>query len=151
MQYRDQNIDSQIPYASTYVKSWMTLATICSAKWRPRSHKKASDDRGHTAQKQRGSEKVLPTELQYRGKRAIDYPAQGNPNNTLPPSERRGLWDVTILYTVVGRPTRFVLIPGEPERQAFGGRVHKRFYKRNDRSEIRTLVLHDVKCEGASY
>ena len=37
-------------------------------------------------------------EKQKRGKISIDNPAQGNPCNTLPPSERRGLWAVGIVY-----------------------------------------------------
>ena len=31
--------------------------------------------------------------LSFRGNRSIDCPAQGNPYNTLPPSEWRNLWD----------------------------------------------------------
>ena len=42
--------------------------------------------------------------LRYRGKRSIDYPAQGNPytlvycTNNLPPSERRDIWGAGIVY-----------------------------------------------------
>ena len=36
--------------------------------------------------------------LSYRGKRSFDYPAQGNPYNTLPPSERRDLGGVGTIY-----------------------------------------------------
>ena len=39
---------------------------------------------------------LIPTEL--RGERSIDYPAQGNPCNTLPPSERRDLWGVGTVH-----------------------------------------------------
>ena len=34
--------------------------------------------------------------LSYRGKRSIDYPAQGKPYNILPPLERRDLRDVSV-------------------------------------------------------
>ena len=48
------------------------------------------------------SVKVLPTELLRsiinRGKRSIDYPAQGNPYNSLPPCERGDLWGVGTVY-----------------------------------------------------
>ena len=43
-----------------------------------------------------------------RGKRSIDYPAQGNPYNTLPPSERRDIWDVGTVYgRTLTYPLRF--------------------------------------------
>ena len=51
---------------------------------------------------------MLPTELQYRGKISIDYAAQGNIYNTLPPSERRGLWGVGTVYgRTLTYPLRF--------------------------------------------
>ena len=50
---------------------------------------------------------------------AIAYPAEGKPYNTSPLSERRDLWDVTEPCTAVHGPTRFVKIPGEPERHIF--------------------------------
>ena len=50
--------------------------------------------------------------LSYRGEISIDYPAQGNTYNTLPPSERRDLWGVGTVY---GRTLIFppISIPGE--------------------------------------
>ena len=46
--------------------------------------------------------------LSYRGKRSID-PAQGNPYNTLPPSERRELWGVGTVYVrTLTYPLRFI-------------------------------------------
>ena len=39
---------------------------------------------GKLSDKKESNVKVLPTEL-YRGKGPIDYPAQGNPYNALPP------------------------------------------------------------------
>ena len=39
--------------------------------------------------------------LSYRGKRSIDYPAPGNPYNTRPPSERRDIWGVGIVYLIL--------------------------------------------------
>ena len=44
--------------------------------------------------------------LSYWGKRSIDYQAQGDPNNTLPPSERRDLWGVDAVY---GRTLAYLL------------------------------------------
>ena len=42
-------------------------------------------------------------------------------------------------------------MPGEPGRCVFRDRTHMRFYKRNFRSEVRTRVLDDAKCEGITY
>ena len=42
-------------------------------------------------------------------KRPIDYPAQGNPCNALPPSERRDLWGVGTVYVcTLTDPLRFI-------------------------------------------
>ena len=57
--------------------------------------------------------------LSYRGKRSIDYPAQGKPYNILPPLERRDLWDVSVdgsPYTVVRAYPNFDPNPGGPGR-----------------------------------
>ena len=55
----------------------------------------------------------------YSGNISINHPAQGDPYNTAPPSERLDLWDVTVPYPAVREPTRFVLIPGEPREACF--------------------------------
>ena len=36
--------------------------------------------------------------LSYRGRGPIDYPAQGDPNSTFPPSQRRDLWGVGTVF-----------------------------------------------------
>ena len=66
--------------------------------------------------------KVFPTTnlLGYnRGKIYIEYPAQGNPYNTLPPSERRDLWGAGTVY---GRALSYPLgtkLLGGPGRQVY--------------------------------
>ena len=71
----------------------------------------------------------------------MEYPTQGNPYTTLPPSERRDLWGVgtvcVILYDcTLTYPLRFST--WGTREMCFQGRTSKRFYKRNDRSEVRT-------------
>ena len=60
--------------------------------------------------------------LSYRGKRSIDYPAQGKPYNILPISERRDLWNVSVdgsPYTVVHAYSNFDPNPGDPGRHVY--------------------------------
>ena len=42
--------------------------------------------------------------LRYRGELSIDFPAQGNACNTLPPSERRDLFGASVPYAAVHKP-----------------------------------------------
>ena len=96
---------------------------------------------------------MLRTYWATRGKRSIDYPAQGKPYNVSPPLERRDLWGVSVdgsRYTVVRTHPNFDPNPGDlfiirkTHAQAF-------HFKRNVRSGIRTRVLNDAKCDGANY
>ena len=74
----------------------------------------------------------------FRGKRPIDYPAQGNPYNTLSPSERRDIFGVGTVYgCTLTYPIRFNTW-GTREICVFRDRTRKRFYNRNVRSQIRT-------------
>ena len=71
---------------------------------------------------------------------------------TLSPPKRRGIRGVGIVYGRTLTYTRFVSMPGEPGDMRVQGRTRKRFCeKRSVRSEIRTCVLADVKCEGSTY
>ena len=87
------------------------------------------------------------------GKRSIDYPAQDNPCNTLPPSERQDIRGVRTVYVcTLTYPLRFT---SWGTREVFFRyvRARKRFRERNVRSEVRTRDLDDdKKCdEGATY
>ena len=91
--------------------------------------------------------------LSYRGKRSIDYPAQGYPCNTLPPSERRDLWGVSpAVYgdTHADLPASLnKCLRNQVDVSLETARASAPI-KRNVRSEIQTRVLDDVKCEGVT-
>lgn len=61
--------------------------------------------------------------LSYRGNRLIDYPDTGEIFILPPPSERRGRWDVTVQYTAVPEPTRFVSYLGSRGDICFGAQA----------------------------
>ena len=93
-----------------------------------------------------------------RGKRSIDYPAQGNPYNTPPPSERGGIFGASVQHTAVRWPIRFVSIPTWGTRETympFRNRTRKRFYK--ETKETFKASFEPVssttsnKCEGVTY
>ena len=80
----------------------------------------------------------------------MDYPPQGNPYNTLPPSKRRDLWGVGTVYvhTYADLHALFHYL-GIQGDVFFSVCTRNRFCKRNVRSEVRTRDLDDdKKCEG---
>ena len=77
----------------------------------------------------------------------IDYPAQGNPYDTLPPSERRAIGGVGTVYgCALTYPLRLDSCRTREIRTCVQGHTSKRFfYTIYVRSEVRTRVLDDVK------
>ena len=92
--------------------------------------------------------------LSCRGKRSINYPAQGKPYSIFPPLERRDLWDVSVdgsPYTVVRAYPNFDPNPGYPGRHVWNKTRASISFERNVQSGIRIRVLDDAKCDGATY
>ena len=90
--------------------------------------------------------------LSYRGKRPFEYHAQGgNPYSTLPPFQRRDLWDVNYrARPYVDLPTSFECLENSGYTYVFWDERAKIFCRRRiARSEIRTRVLDDIKCGGS--
>ena len=68
--------------------------------------------------------------IRDRGKRSIDYPAQGKPYNIIPPLERRDVWYVSVdgsSYTVVRAYPKFDPSPGDPGRHVYNKTHAKAF------------------------
>ena len=76
--------------------------------------------------------------LSYRGKRSVDYSAQGKPYNILPPLKRRDLWDVSVdwsPYTVVCAYPNFDPNPGDPGRHVYS-KTHAQAFLLNEVFEV---------------
>ena len=76
--------------------------------------------------KQRGIVSCECYLLSYRGKRSINYPAQGNSCNIFPPSERRDLRDDSVdgsPHTAIRPYPNFDPNPGDPGRHVYN-RTH---------------------------
>ena len=72
--------------------------------------------------KQRGIVSCECYLLSYRGKRSINYPAQGNSCNIFPPSERRDLRDDSVdgsPHTAIRPYPNFDPNPGDPGRHVY--------------------------------
>ena len=83
----------------------------------------------------------------------MDYPAQGNPYNTLPPSEWRGLQGRR--YRVRSYADLYpLLFIAWGNREIFFRDTYARRVSIKVTSEVRfsnQCVLDDVKCEGFTY
>ena len=92
----------------------------------------------------------------YRGKGSINYPTQGKPYNSLPPLERRDLWDVSV---VTGLRIRSY-VPTYTSIQILGTqgdlfiirRTRKHvFSKKCSKWDSKSCPADDGKCDGATY